>query len=115
MPLGAVCPPTTEFIFEKEDDLDAEAKRLAKFISEYGVAYVKTMANYESLAKEILLEVRNSDYAKLRYVAALWIGGKQAEAVEFMKQNKNSGITDKLPDQFIKLEVMLRTSVSSIV
>lgn len=82
--LGTLCPHVEQFIFTDETDIRVEAERLSSIVDEFGIPYMKNIANYPALIS--LLEARISSLGGYpqRYAAALYLSGNSQRAVDFI-------------------------------
>lgn len=96
--LGTLCPHVKQFIFTDETDVSAEAERLSAVVAEFGIPYMKKIANYPALLPLLEERIPSLGGYPQRYAAALYLGGDEERAIEFIDSEiillKNDNETD---------------------
>ena len=110
--LGEILPDELVFEFHKGRDLSHDAERLAKCVADAGLTYMRSIADYDVLIPLFKEFIPTLGGYPERYVAALQLSGKHAEAREFVLNSLNkdgelarisNGSILKFADNFLKL------------
>lgn len=83
--MGKLAPDEAAFNFTRQTDVKREANRLARFYSGIGLAYAKSIANYEKLLPLLQERVAMLGGYPERVAACLYLMDRKDEARSFVK------------------------------